>query len=97
MCVCVFVLNSMMCAVYESRDNKRAAAMYNFSSCPSFKKSPRIPTGKMLAVMDSYIIQSSTALCMRKGNQVKQSVQKSTAAATIPLPGYIYPSTRHAW
>lgn len=59
----------------------------------------------MLAVMDSYIIQSSTALCMRKGNQSKnktmfypgQSAQKSKAVATIPWPGYIYPSTRHVW
>lgn len=82
-CVCFFVgdiarnwgkQNSVLCAVYESRDNKRATAMYNiFPSCPSFKKKPpRIPTGKMLAVVDSYIIQSSTALCMRKGNQSKK-------------------------
>lgn len=63
------------------------------------KPPSRIPTGKMLAVMDSYIIQSSTALCMRKGNQSKnktmfypgQSAQKSKAAAKIPWPGYIYP------
>lgn len=27
----------------------------------------------------------------------EHSAQKSKAAATIPMPGYIYPSTRQAW
>lgn len=54
-----------VCSVRKSRQKKGSRHVY-FPSSPSFKKSSRIPTGKMLAVMDSYIIQSSTASCIRK-------------------------------